>query len=117
MLSNQSDQNVVEQEQNNNNNTTTNTLTTTEGTTASSSSSMESSRNFQDDVREWFTKINPDERAAALGFFVDSPMIAILASFSSATTSSSSSSSSSSSVTNDFRSGARSKDELSSTGK
>ena len=46
---------------------------------------MASSTNFQDDVRKWFTEISPDERAAALGFYADNTIVALLSSASSST--------------------------------
>ena len=66
MASNKTDQNMEQ-----NNKTTT--------TTSSPISQMESSTNFQDDVRKWFTGISIDERAAALGFFADNSMMALFA--------------------------------------
>eukprot|EP00751_Fragilariopsis_kerguelensis_P007318 CAMPEP_0170802994 /NCGR_PEP_ID=MMETSP0733-20121128/29704_1 /TAXON_ID=186038 /ORGANISM="Fragilariopsis kerguelensis, Strain L26-C5" /LENGTH=1914 /DNA_ID=CAMNT_0011156487 /DNA_START=257 /DNA_END=6001 /DNA_ORIENTATION=+ len=66
MASNKTDQNMEQ-----NNKTTT--------TTSSPISQMESSTNFQDDVRKWFTEISTDERAAALGFFADNSIMALFA--------------------------------------
>lgn len=48
---------------------------------------MASSTNFQDDVRKWFTEISPDERAAALGFYADNTIVALLSSALSASSS------------------------------
>eukprot|EP00536_Pseudo-nitzschia_multiseries_P009493 jgi/Psemu1/319653/estExt_fgenesh1_pm.C_2650002 len=47
---------------------------TTEETTAA----IASTKNFQDEVRQWFTAMSPEERAAALGFEDEGRMMATL---------------------------------------
>ena len=48
------------------------------GTEEPTETTSASTKNFQDEVRQWFTAMSPEERSAALGFEDDFPVLAAL---------------------------------------
>lgn len=49
-----------------------------DSTTDETTEAIASTKNYQDEVRQWFTAMSPEERAAAIGFEDDGPTMGTL---------------------------------------